>query len=121
MDTPHITRTLRAAIRLGEDFITVEEQVSLPCDATDDDIARAVELGQRIYAAQRAAVEQQVAAIRSAGPAPTSGGASYTPAPRPARPATSRSTTSPPSRTRPAGRARTWPARSRTGAATRVL
>jgi hypothetical protein len=59
-----ITRTYRAAIRLGEDFITLEETVTLPLDASDEDVQQAVDLGWRIYAAQREAVAQQVAGAR---------------------------------------------------------
>lgn len=64
-----ISRTYRTAIRIGEDFITLEETITLPMDASDDDVAQAVELGWRIYRAQRAAVEEQVATIREAAPA----------------------------------------------------
>ena len=59
-----VTRVYRAAVRLGEDFITLEESVTLPIDATDDEVAQAVDLGWRIYRAQRAAVEAQVANVR---------------------------------------------------------
>jgi hypothetical protein len=59
-----VTRTYRAAIRIGEDFITLEETVALPLDASDEDVQRAVDLGWRIYAAQREAVAQQVAGVR---------------------------------------------------------
>jgi hypothetical protein len=59
-----VTRIYRAAVRLGEDFITLEESVTLPIDATDDEVAQAVDLGWRIYRAQRAAVEAQVASVR---------------------------------------------------------
>jgi len=61
-----VTRTYRAAIRLGEDFITLEETISLPLEASDEEVRRAVDLGWRIYAAQREAVAQQVAAVREA-------------------------------------------------------
>lgn len=61
-----VTRTYRAAIRLGEDFITLEETITLPLDASDDDVKQAVDLGLRIYQAQREAVEQQIAVIREA-------------------------------------------------------
>lgn len=61
-----ITRTYRAAIRIGEDFITLEETITLPLDAGDEDVQRAVDLGWRIYAAQREAVAQQVATVREA-------------------------------------------------------
>ena len=61
-----VTRTYRAAVRLGEDFVTLEETITLPLDASDEDVQRAVDLGWRIYAAQRDAVAQQVAAVREA-------------------------------------------------------
>jgi hypothetical protein len=65
-----VTRTYRAAIRLGEDFITLEETITLPLSASDEDVQQAVDLGWRIYAAQREAVAQQVLAVREAqGPA----------------------------------------------------
>src|SRR3989442_164497 len=48
-----VSRTYRAAIRIGEDFITLEETIALPLDASDDEVAQAVELGWRIYRAQR--------------------------------------------------------------------
>jgi hypothetical protein len=65
-----VSRTYRAAIRIGEDFITLEETVTLPIDASDDEVTQAVELGWRIYQAQRAAVEQQISGVReAAGPA----------------------------------------------------
>ncbi|HMO56095.1 MAG TPA: hypothetical protein PKA05_10515 [Roseiflexaceae bacterium] len=59
-----VTRTYRAAIRIGEDFITLEETITLPIDASDDDVTRAVDLGWRIYQAQRGAVDAQVGGIR---------------------------------------------------------
>lgn len=71
-DERSITRTYRAAIRIGEDFITLEETITLPTDATDDEIGQAVDLGMRIYRAQREAIDAQISAIReNAGtPAP---------------------------------------------------
>jgi hypothetical protein len=65
----HVSRTYRAAIRLGEDFVTLEETVVLPIDATDEEIAQAVDLGWRIFAAQRATAEQQIGEIRAGMPA----------------------------------------------------
>ncbi|NTW02511.1 MAG: hypothetical protein HGA19_14735 [Oscillochloris sp.] len=59
-----VSRTYRAAIRLGEDFVTLEETIALPLDASDEEIQRAVDLGWRIYTAQRDAVAQQVATVR---------------------------------------------------------
>jgi len=70
-----VSRIYRAAIRVGEDFYTIEEQVCLPLDATDDDIARAIELGTRIYTAQAESVTAQIATLRArAGSATTSTG-----------------------------------------------
>lgn len=68
-DEQIVSRTYRTAIRLGEDFITLEETITLPIDASDDEVAQAVDLGWRIYRAQRAAVEGQVAAVREASAA----------------------------------------------------
>ncbi len=62
---PTVSRTYRMAIRHGEDFITVEEVVTLPTDADDATIEQAVATGWRIYLAQHAAVQEQVAAIRA--------------------------------------------------------
>src|ERR687885_648118 len=60
-----ISRTFRAAIRIGEDFYTVEETITLPIDAGDDEIAQAVDTGMRIYEAQRAAAEAQIRELRA--------------------------------------------------------
>ncbi|NJM05265.1 hypothetical protein HC891_02065 [Candidatus Gracilibacteria bacterium] len=69
-DERSVTRTYRAAVRLGEDYITLEETITLPLDASDDEVQQAVELGWRVYQAQREAVERQIATIREhAGPA----------------------------------------------------
>ncbi|HEU5086733.1 MAG TPA: hypothetical protein VFT99_04785, partial [Roseiflexaceae bacterium] len=65
-----VSRTYRAAVRIGEDFITLEETVTLPIDASDEEVEQAVDLGWRIYRAQRAAVEQQVAGVRETAGAP---------------------------------------------------
>lgn len=67
-----VSRTYRAAIRIGEDFITLEETVTLPIDATDEDVSKAVGLGLRIYQTQREAIESQIATLReeAATPAP---------------------------------------------------
>lgn len=65
-DERTISRTYRAAIRIGEDFITLEETIALPIDASDEEVAQAVELGWRIYRAQREAAEAQASEIRSA-------------------------------------------------------
>lgn len=59
-----VTRTFRAAIRIGEDYITLEETITLPLDASDEDIDKAVAMGWQVYARQREAMEEQVANIR---------------------------------------------------------
>ncbi len=61
-----VSRTYRAAIRIGEDFITVEETIALPVDASDEEVTQAVDLGWRIFRAQREAADAQITDIRSA-------------------------------------------------------
>lgn len=70
MRQPSIARTYRVAAKIGDDYHTLEEVVTLPLDATDADIAQAVAVGQRIYAAQQAAVSVQLATLRAALPVP---------------------------------------------------
>lgn len=65
-----VSRTYRAAVRIGEDFITVEETITLPVDASDDEVMQAVDLGMRIYRVQREAVEAQITTIRESAGAP---------------------------------------------------
>lgn len=59
-----VTRTYRTAIKLGDDFITIEETITLPIDADDQTVQQAVDLGWRIFRSQREAVEQQITHIR---------------------------------------------------------
>jgi hypothetical protein len=59
-----VTRTLRAAVKVGDDYYTIEETITLPPSASDDQIAQAVAIGLRMYEAQRAAVEAQVRDLR---------------------------------------------------------
>jgi hypothetical protein len=63
-DARSVTRTYRAAVRLGEDFVTLEETITLPIGASDDEVQAAVDLGWRIYRAQREAVDQQISSVR---------------------------------------------------------
>src|SRR6266498_1241969 len=65
-DERMVSRTYRAAIRIGEDFITMEETIALPLDASDEEVTQAVDLGWRIFRAQREAADAQVIDIRSA-------------------------------------------------------
>jgi hypothetical protein len=69
-DERMVSRTYRAAIRIGEDFITLEETIALPLDASDEEVAQAVDLGWRIYRAQREAVEGQILGVREIAGAP---------------------------------------------------
>ena len=68
-DTPLVSRTYRAAIRSGDDYITIEETIALPPTASDAEIAQAVDTGLRIFRMQQAAVEAQIANLRDAHPA----------------------------------------------------
>jgi hypothetical protein len=61
-----VSRTYRTAIKVGEDFITLEETITLPLEASDEDVAKAVDLGWKIYQAQRSAVEAQITGVREA-------------------------------------------------------
>jgi hypothetical protein len=69
-DERTVSRTYRAAIRIGEDFITLEETIALPIDASDDEVAQAVDLGWRIYRAQKEAADAQIVDIRGSVGAP---------------------------------------------------
>src|SRR6476660_4436831 len=69
-DERMVSRTYRAAIRIGEDFITMEETIALPLDASDEEVTQAVDLGWRIFRAQREAADAQVNDIRSANGTP---------------------------------------------------
>jgi hypothetical protein len=71
-DERTVSRTYRAAIRIGEDFVTLEETITLPIDASDDEVAMAIDLGWRIFRAQREAADLQVADIREHVIAPPS-------------------------------------------------
>jgi hypothetical protein len=36
----HITRTMRAAVKVGDDYFTIEEQITLPIGADEETIGR---------------------------------------------------------------------------------
>jgi hypothetical protein len=59
-----VTRTYRAAVRIGEDFFTLEETITLPLDASDETIQQATELGWRIYQAQHTTLQGQIDSLR---------------------------------------------------------
>ncbi len=59
---PIVSRTLRAAIKVGDHYWTVETALTLPVGATDADISAALALSARIYEAQQAAFARGAAA-----------------------------------------------------------
>lgn len=59
-----VARTLRGAVRIGDDYWTIEETITLPTTATDAQISEAVHAGLRMYQAQREAFDSQVNALR---------------------------------------------------------
>lgn len=61
-----VTQTARVAIKIGDDYHTLESTVTLPPGANDAEIAGAVETGTRIYVMQRAAMETLITALRFA-------------------------------------------------------
>lgn len=61
---PSVSRTYRAAVKIGEDYVTIEETITLDVDATDDQIAQAVELGWRIFKAQQDSAKAQILEAR---------------------------------------------------------
>ena len=61
-----VTRTLRAALKIGEDYVTIEESITLASDASDDEIHAAVAFGWRVYTQQREAIEAQISEMRDA-------------------------------------------------------
>ena len=67
-----VTRVMRASIKIGHDFLTLEESVVLPVGANDAAIAEAVATGLRIFQAQQSAIEEQISGIRANPPAPRS-------------------------------------------------
>jgi hypothetical protein len=65
-----VRQVRRLAIKRGDDYITLENEVTLPAGATDAQIAEAVATGMRIAAAQAAAQEQQLDALLGQMPEP---------------------------------------------------
>lgn len=68
-DPRTVTRSYRAALRLGEDFITLEQSVTLPIDASDEEIELAVETGWRIFLSQHEQAQAEIAKVRADVPA----------------------------------------------------
>lgn len=61
---PSVSRTYRAAVKIGEDYVTIEETITLDIDATDAQIAQAVELGWRMFKAQQDSAKAQILEAR---------------------------------------------------------
>ena len=68
-ETRSVTHIARVAVKIGDDYHTLESMVTLAPGANDAEIAEAVETGTRIYTMQRAAMETLILALRFA-PAP---------------------------------------------------
>lgn len=64
-----VTQVSRVAVKIGDDYYTFENAVTLAPGATDEEIAAAIDTGSRIYLMQRAALDAQVAELRAAPPA----------------------------------------------------
>lgn len=67
--THSVAQTARAAVKVRDDYFTLESTITLPPDASDATIAEAVATSTRIYQAQQGAMEALIAALRFA-PAP---------------------------------------------------
>ena len=61
---PSVSRTYRAAVKIGEDYVTIEETITLDVEASDEQIAQAVELGWRIFKAQQDSAKAQILEAR---------------------------------------------------------
>ena len=64
MEQPTVSRLYRTATKIGEDFVTIEEVITLPIGASDADIRQAADLGWRIYHAQSEAAQKQLERVR---------------------------------------------------------
>lgn len=65
-----VRQVRRIAIKRGDDFLTLENEVTLPAGATDAQIAEAVATGMRIAAVQAAAQEQELEGLLGQMPEP---------------------------------------------------
>jgi hypothetical protein len=65
-----VRQVRRLAIKRGDDYITLESEVTLPAGASDEQIAEAIATGMRIAAAQAMAQEQQLDALLGQMPEP---------------------------------------------------
>ncbi len=60
-----VTRTMRVAIKVADNYYTLEETISLPPGASDTQIAEAVGTGWRIYEQQRQEMEKQLVELQA--------------------------------------------------------
>jgi hypothetical protein len=67
MNAGTVVQVYRQSVKIGEDFTTIESDICVRVDATDEEIAQAVATSTRIYEQQSMAVGAQVAQVRSAG------------------------------------------------------
>jgi hypothetical protein len=62
---PSVTRIMRAAVKVGDDYYTIEETITLQPGATPAQIDQAVQTGLEIYTAQWTALQDQIGKLRS--------------------------------------------------------
>ncbi|HEX6292972.1 MAG TPA: hypothetical protein VFZ66_27565 [Herpetosiphonaceae bacterium] len=67
-----VTTIYRVAVKVGEDFYTLESAITLPPDATPEQIDQAVATRDAIHAAQAPGVNAIVAALKDAAGEPAS-------------------------------------------------
>lgn len=61
---PSVTRTYRTAIKLGEDYVTLEETITVPVGATDDEIAQAGDTSLRVFGVQHERAQKLLKGLR---------------------------------------------------------
>lgn len=71
-NAPSVTCEYRVAVKVGDDYYTVDSIISLPPGATSAEIQEAVATRDAIQAAQSPGVNQLVAAIKDAAGEPAS-------------------------------------------------
>jgi hypothetical protein len=66
----HVTSTLRADIRLGDDAVTLEVSMTLPLDADDTQLEQALQLSRRLHERQYPAFARQLQQLRESAAGP---------------------------------------------------
>src|SRR6266511_4400035 len=64
-----VTQISRVAVKIGDDYYTFENVVTLAPGASVEQIAATIDTSSRIYLMQRAVLDAQVAELRAAPPA----------------------------------------------------